>query len=71
MFCPQMCSIVGPRKHGTPIQEGRQTLSARWHRVLAYGDAYVYADAIYSELFEGIKQKVNWNETQIAMINMT
>lgn len=38
---------------------------------MTYIDAYNYADAIYSQRFEGIPQKVNWTEEQIAMINMT
>lgn len=38
---------------------------------MTYGQAYEYADAIYSEMFEGVEQKVKWNATEIAMINMT
>tara|TARA_B110000285_G_scaffold220590_1_gene272539 strand:- start:35 stop:577 length:543 start_codon:yes stop_codon:yes gene_type:complete len=38
---------------------------------MTFHDAYQYADAVYSERFEGIKLNADWNEDQIGMVNTT
>ena len=38
---------------------------------MTYSDAYIFADALYSEMFEGIPQKIHWNKTQRFWINNT
>lgn len=38
---------------------------------MTYNDAYKYADAIFSQIFEGYSQKIAWNDTQLLYINTT
>ena len=38
---------------------------------MKFNDAYKYADAVYSERFEGIEQTVDWTENDIYMVNNT
>mmetsp|Transcript_6187 Transcript_6187/g.10014 ORF Transcript_6187/g.10014 Transcript_6187/m.10014 type:complete len:212 (+) Transcript_6187:627-1262(+) len=38
---------------------------------MTFFNAYNYADAIYSQRFEGLPQVVNWTDDQIYMINTT
>ena len=38
---------------------------------MTFHEAYEYADALYSERFEGLKLNTNWTEDQIGMVNTT
>ena len=38
---------------------------------MKYTEAYDYADAIFSMIFEGIPQEIKWTDEQIGMINTT
>jgi len=46
-------------------------LTAEQTANMTFSDAYVYADAIYSQRFEQIPQTVDWTPEQIALINTT
>ena len=38
---------------------------------MTFYDAYMYSDAIYSMRFEGLKTKVDYNDTEIGLVNTT
>jgi len=38
---------------------------------MTFRQAYLFADAVYSERYAGVPQKVDWSEREIGMINTT
>ena len=38
---------------------------------MTFKDAYTYADLVFSQKFEGIKQLVDLNNTEILWVNQT
>lgn len=38
---------------------------------MSFRDAYYYSDAVFSQMFEGIAQKVDWTKKQLFEVNHT